>query len=287
MDLKRHPWPEAKAAAGLQARHVIDEWRPDVVIAIDDNAQEYAAKFYVNRPDIRVVFAGTNGSVAPYGYEDATNVTGILERKPLTALKEAFMQPGFANGRALRVVEIGDTSETVQLDHGYIAAFDWKPLRYVGAHLVETYDDWQRAILAARDEADVILITNYRRLSRSRDDRTLVPPREVVAWTEAHAALPMVGVDGFFVEDGGMLAIATSPFEQGEVAARMALRIIDQHTPPSNIPVDTTHQYVVLMRPDRMAAHHVVLPPLYEAFARATNNYFDGGESPAPANGGN
>jgi ABC-type uncharacterized transport system substrate-binding protein len=275
MDLKRHPWPESKKAAGIQARHAIDEWQPDVVIAIDDDAQEYAAKYYVNKPGISIVFAGTNGSVAPYGYDKANNVTGILERKPLPALKEALMQPGFSRKPSLRVVEICDASETVKLDHESISTFDWKPLRYVGAHLVNTFDDWKAAVLAADTYADVILSSNYRRLSRSSSDRTLVPPQEVLAWTEAHSKLPMVGVNAFFIEDGGMLAIATSPFEQGEVAARMARKIIEGKVSPATIPITSTHQYIVVMHAGRMAAHNISLPPLYEAFARATNNYVE------------
>ncbi len=275
MDLKRHPWPESKMAAGVQARHAIDEWRPDVLIAVDDDAQEYAAKYYANRPDIRIVFAGTNGSISPYGYDKADNVTGILERKPLTAIRDALIQIGFARNGPLRIVEICDASETVKLDHASIAAFDWKPLRYVGAHLVETFDDWQRAVLAADGEADVIMTTNYRKLSRSHIDRTLVPPDEVLAWTEQHSQLPVIGTNAFFVEDGGMLAIATSPFEQGETAARMARQIIDRGTSPRDIAVATTRQYIVLARPGLLARHHLVLPSLYEAFARATNNYFE------------
>lgn len=187
MDLKRHPWLESKQSAGVQARHVIDEWQPDVLIAIDDDAQEYAAKYYVNKPGIRtgirIVFAGTNGSVSPYGYDKAGNVTGILERKPLAALRDALLQLGLLTRGGMRIVEICDASETVKLDHEFIADFDWKPLRYTGAHLLKTYDEWQHAILAADREADVILTTNYRRLSRSATDRTLVPPGEVMAWT--------------------------------------------------------------------------------------------------------
>ena len=275
MDLKRHPWPESKAAAGTQARHAIDDWQPDVLIAVDDDAQAYAAKYYANKPGIKIIFAGINGSVTPYGYDAATNVTGILERKPLAALRDALMQMGRAHKGSLRIVEICDASETVKLDHEFIAAFDWKPLRYGGAHLVDTYDEWKQAILAASKEADVILTTNYRKLSRSATDRTLVPPDEVLAWTEAHSLLPLIGVNVFFVEDGGMLAVATSPFEQGETAARMAREIIDHNTLPASIQVASTHQYIVLMRPQQMAARHIQLPPIYEAFARATNNYFD------------
>lgn len=282
MDLKRHPWPESKIAAGIQARHAIDEWKPDVLIAVDDDAQQYAAKYYVNKPGIKIVFAGTNGSVSPYGYDRAANVTGILERKPLDAIRDGLLQIGFPHKGPLRVVEICDASETVMLDHVSIAAFDWKPLRYIGAHLVQTYGDWQQAVLAADREADVIITTNYRRLTRSATDRTLVPPEEVLAWTEAHSPLPVVGTNGFFVEDGGMLAIATSPFEQGDVSAHMARQIIDRRMSPSSIPVASTRQYIILARAGLLAEHHLQLPSLYEAFARATNNYFED-DSLAPA----
>src|SRR5262249_2168450 len=119
-----------------------------------------------------------------------------------------------------------------------------------------------------------------RRLRRSSNDRSLVPAREVMDWTAAHAPLPVVGVNSFFVEDGGMLAIATSPFEQGETAARMARRIIDRGVAPTTIPVASTRQDIVLARAGMLAQHGLTLPPLYEAFARATNNYF---EDDAPA----
>jgi len=59
---------------------------PDVLIAVDDNAQKYAAKYFVNHPRIKIVFSGINGSVQPYGYDTANNVTGILERNPFAHL---------------------------------------------------------------------------------------------------------------------------------------------------------------------------------------------------------
>jgi ABC-type uncharacterized transport system substrate-binding protein len=38
--------------------------------------------------------------------------------------------------------------------------------------------------------------------------------------------LPIIGVNGFTVEDGAKFAVATSPFEQGEIAAKMAVQIL-------------------------------------------------------------
>jgi hypothetical protein len=50
MDTKRHPSPEFKKSAGIAARNVIKSTQPDVVIAVDDDAQEYAAKYFINDP---------------------------------------------------------------------------------------------------------------------------------------------------------------------------------------------------------------------------------------------
>ena len=46
--------------AGIAAQHAIEVIRPNVIVAIDDNAQKYVAKQYVNNPDIKIVFAGIN-----------------------------------------------------------------------------------------------------------------------------------------------------------------------------------------------------------------------------------
>jgi ABC-type uncharacterized transport system substrate-binding protein len=282
MDLKRHPWSASRTQAGVQARRIIDEWKPELIIAIDDDAQQYAAKYYVNRPGIRIVFAGVNGAIEPYGYDKANNVTGVLERPPVQAMKEALLLA--AGGRkALRIMEISDDSENVKRDHEFMQKTDWAPVVHAGTETVGTFPAWQRAVLAAGGKADVIVTINYRQLRRSEEDVRLVPPEEVVRWTVEHATIPMVGINGFFVEDGGMLAIAKSPFEQGEAAAAMARKMLDDGVPAADIPVETPRQFVVLMRPQLMARHRMRLPEVYESFARATNSYYvDATQATAP-----
>jgi ABC-type uncharacterized transport system substrate-binding protein len=127
----------------------------------------------------------------------------------------------------------------------------------------------------ATGRTDFIIITDYRKLARSATDHSLVPPREVVQWTLEHSSIPVIGTNGSFVEDGGYLAIATSPFEQGEVAARMMLDIIEKGVTPQDIPLASTKEFIVFMRKKGMRDIGLSLPRLYESFARATNNYFD------------
>ncbi|TRZ57452.1 MAG: hypothetical protein D4S02_13695 [Rhodocyclaceae bacterium] len=277
MDLKRYPWPEYKKSAGLRARRAIEDFAPDVVIAIDDDAQKYAAMHYVGHPRIKIVFAGINGSIEPYGYDKASNVAGILERKQLSAVRLAINDAGIKGpgGQPPRILLIGDTSESVKSDMENIALFDWKPMTIAGKKLAQTFDDWQNIINSAEGQADIIITTNYRKLTRSKDSKELVQPDEIVRWTEKHSKVPLIGTNGFYVEDGGMMAIGTSGYEQGEEAAKMAIRIIDSGISPGSIPVVMNAQFVVYLRPALLQYHKITLPPLYEAFARATNSYME------------
>lgn len=277
MDAKRHPGKESKENAGKGARALIDSWRPDVVIAVDDDAQEYAAKYYVNRKDIRIVFSALNGGHDIYGYHKATNVTGILERKWYPAVKDAMLTiyPNGCKSGPVRVMNIGDTSESVQKDEKFLKAFGWSPVILVESRLVNTMGEWKKAVKDANAKADFIITDNYRKLLKEEGERALTKPGDVIHWTMKNTTIPLIGTNGFIVEDGGMLAIATSPFEQGEVAAKMAVQIVDQHVAPKDIPVVSTKQFVVYMNKKKLSERGIGLPGIYEAFARATNNYFE------------
>lgn len=273
MDTKRHPWKEYKENSGLSARQSIERWKPHVIIAIDDDAQEFVTRHYVNHPSIRIVFAGVNGGIDGYGFTGAGNVTGIFERKDLRALQEALLAFRWQRvGQGpLRFVHIGDNSSSVGHDEHFIRDFDWRPLVRLPSQLVGNFDDWKKAVRAAQDQTDFIVTSNYRKITRSAADRSLVPPTEIVAWTLANSRVPVVGTNGFFVEDGGEVAIGTSPFEQGEVAARMAIRLIGGQS-ATDIPHASTRQFVVYMRSAKLHQRGMQLPPLYEAFARAVNS---------------
>lgn len=73
-------------------------------------------------------------------------------------------------------------------------------------------------------------------------------PKDVLKWTTPRLKIPDIGCWGFFVEDGGMMSVAVSPYEQGEEAAKMAVRIIEEHIPPYKIDVKINNLYVVYMR---------------------------------------
>jgi hypothetical protein len=232
-------------------------------------------KEYLKDPKVSLVFAGLNGSVIPYGYHLAKNVTGIYERKPLASLRSMLSEIRDRNGKPLgkRIVHIGDRSSSVMEDSKEIEVANWAPFRLAASKHAGTFDEWKRAVAAASAEGDLILISNYQNILRQDGGNDFVSPAEIIEWTEANSRVPVVGMGGFLVEDGGMLAMGASGFEQGDMAARMTIAILDRGEPAKDIPQAMPRQYLVYMRQAVMEKRGLTLPDIYEAFSRASNNY--------------
>ena len=272
MDTKVHPDPAFKEKAGLAARQVIDQWKPDVVISVDDNAQEFAAKYYSNHSGIAIVFTGVNAGLAEYGYDRADNVTGVLERIPAASIVEGLRSVLYP-GRT-RIHHISDASETSLFVEQEMHGYDWSPFVVTESRLCETFPEWQAAVAQANASADILMTTHYHTLRRSAGEQTIVPPREVIRWTMQNTKIPVFSMWGFFVEDGGGLAFAVSSYEMGEEAARMAAAIAEKRQRPGDIPVAVGRQLLICAREKELQRFDLHLPVIYEAFARATGSYY-------------
>ena len=296
----------------IAALRTVKDLQPDVIIAVDDNAQKMVAKKFVDNPHIKIVFAGINGNIDIYGYHQARNVTGILERKPAAAIREMLLflaNMNAANGDgdiasginmiaslaapavtaaadratavdgkpanlSVRALFLGDSSHSVTIDAEYLASFDWSPVDYRGAEFVDTYADWQQQVLSIDSKTDFLLVSGYRRLKLAASD-DYAAPEDVMAWTEAHSPVPVIGMNVFNAAEGAGMSVGVSGYEQGEVAAGMALDILNKGTPIDTIPVQTSQQYILALRQPALDRRGIRLPKIFEAFSRVTNNYFE------------
>lgn len=278
MNTKNHPDKAYKIKAGTIARKVIEFVKPDVLLAIDDDAQEYVAQHYKNTPNMYVVHAGINALPSRYGYDNtAKNVVGILERLPIKGLSDAILE--FAAQKKMnapvKVSHVSDNSLIVQFDDFNMRSSpDWHPLILGKSFLCNTFDDWKKTILEADKNMDFMLISNYRKIARSKTDATLVPYKEVMKWAFEHSPVPIIGINGFVCEDGSAISIATSPFEQGEVAAEMALNLANGRKKIQDIANEQSQQYIVVIDESRLKKSGIILPGNYKAFAKAINKYF-------------
>lgn len=288
MDLKNHIGEDFQRRAQEAAHKLIQSWQPDVLILFDDLAQKLVGTQYVKQNEpIQVIFGGVSHSHEDYGYDGKDNVTGILERKPLQAIKAILERIAFARGFDLngpgtkpKVAFLGTRSYSINAEIGIYNTFDWSPLIWVAPTQVETYEQWLDSVKLLSRSADILLVSNYRKLSLKSGGNKLASSKEVMAATQQtfkrHGGrLPVVGMNYFNVEDGGALAVGTSPYEQGDIAAKMAIRVAREKMLAGQIDIVQSKQFIVAIRKKELDLWEIQLPPVYEAFARATDNYWD------------
>lgn len=284
MNLNESPDPTLPQTATSIALQMVKDWSPDIVMLFDDPAQKLVGTRLLNHPHIRIVYGGVNGRPEDYGYDKAPNVTGVLERKPLAALRDALVFIARARGFNLddkaaarpRLLWLTDSSDSASADFSDVDHFDWEPLEWLPPRRVDNFPAWQITVEAAHQEADLLLVTDYSQLrTEPGSDRYVTPPALIMRWTEDHARIPVVGGSTGIAADGGMLGIAASGIAQGERAARKALALIRGEKKPDDMPPEIPRNLAVGMRKAQAIRRHLAFPALYEAFARQTEGFYE------------
>lgn len=220
MDTKRHTDETFKQRAGESVKSVVAEWKPDVIIVADDNAQRYFAESYMGRDDVQIVGCGINAKPETYGYP-ATNATAILERPHF---RQTMAMLHRLVPQARRIGVLSDDSPT---SRGALQFMDDTSLdcRIVSREMVATFGEWKDAVRRLETTADAIAIYMYHTL-KSADSTESLEPTSVVRWTMDNSSLPVVGFFIFAVDDGALCGYLESGVEHGMRAGAIALEIL-------------------------------------------------------------
>ena len=220
MDTKRKTSEAWKVRAGTLAKERVAAFKPDVVIAADDNAQSYFAKDYVGHSRPQIVFCGVNAEASAYGYP-AANVTGILER-PFFVQSLELLRKIKKNVRTIALItDDGPTSDAIR---AYIKTLK-SPLRLLSLDQPSTFHEWQTLIAKYQETADAIGIIAYQTVKKTIGAESM-DPKEVMAWTIANTKRPTVGFFDFAMRDGVLCGIAESGEEHGLTAAEITIKIL-------------------------------------------------------------
>jgi ABC-type uncharacterized transport system substrate-binding protein len=231
LDTKRHParrWSEQRADeafARLQA------WKPDVVIACDDNAVRDLVVPHLLGGPWPVVFCGVNWDAGVYGLP-AQNVTGMIEVERVEDLI-ATLRP-HARGDRVGLIVLDTT--TGRRD---VAEYERQLGRQLTVRLVDDYAGWKRAFVALQDEVDMLLI---------KQNITGVPDWDLgdaIAFTQAATTIP-TGTTTEPIMRCVLVSFIKNPREQGRWAAAAARRILDGASPREIAPAANEESRVFL-----------------------------------------
>ncbi len=215
MDTKRNRAEEYKKSAALEAKALIESWKPEVVIASDDNASKYLIAPYYKGKELPFVFCGLNWDAGVYGFP-AKNITGMVEvaliPDMLTTLKP------YAKGD--RIGFIGYESTTARKEaRAYRKIFKLTMVeRYA-----RTFGEWKDHYRSLQGEVDLLLMHNATGMKDWNQgeaethilDCTTIPGGSISLLSKRLALVSYIKIGE----------------EQGEYAARAALQILGGKTP--------------------------------------------------------
>lgn len=237
MDTKRLPKDQHQGKAD-EALKLIADSKPDLVITGDDAALRYVGA-RLSGSSLPIVYLGINNNPRNYIVDEATNITGVLER-PLIQRNVALIRQLVPNLKRALLLFDGDLTsqvinEEIFVGRGVLRIGD------IEVELVRCYDfdAWQKQVEEAPRRYQAIWAGLYQTLRDSQGK--VVPDSQVINWTAKHSKLPVFGFWDFVIgPDKAVGGLVLSGKEQGQQAAEIAKQILFQRRSPGSIfPVNT------------------------------------------------
>ncbi|HSN92556.1 MAG TPA: ABC transporter substrate binding protein [Anaeromyxobacteraceae bacterium] len=221
MDTKRNQSEEFRKQAGEKARAAIEAFRPDLVIAADDNAVKYVLVQYYKNAKLPFVFCGVNWDASRYGLP-FSNATGMEEVALVKELLENLRV--YAKGKRVGFLTVDSETERIE-GPWYTKRLG---LSFTRESYVKTLADWKAEFARMQNEVDVLLLGNYSGINDWDE-------KEAAAFALANTRVPSGGMYDFMMPYS-MLGLVKVAEEQGIWSAKTAVKIL-QGTPPSKIAV--------------------------------------------------
>lgn len=248
LDSKRNKDPDFIKSMAQKAMQHIEQTKPDVVIACDDNASKYLVVPYLKDSQTPVVFCGINWTVKSYGYP-FSNVTGIVEISPIKQLIEQVTNTvdNPKHGIYLAPDVISQRKE-LELNKGLYA----KQGIQVRPHFVQNMTEWVQAYKQANNEADFIIIGN----NGGINDWDANLARE----TTNQFSRVFTVTNYEWMAPFAMLAMTKIAEEQGEWSAQSAMAILDGLA-ASQIPIVVNRRWNIYVNQQILQKSGVQLAP--------------------------
>jgi ABC-type uncharacterized transport system substrate-binding protein len=235
MDTKKNINGGVKKAE--EAYELYKQFRPDGVIAADDNAQSmFVLPYLKDQVTTPVMFCAVNAEPEEYGYP-ASNVSGILER--------AFIRESIAFAKQL-VPSIGtvgflskDSPAGRSIQKQVEAEADTYLTKVAGFKLVGTIKETLVVLEEYQKTSDALFITATNGILEV--DGNSLDNQQVTRIIAKSYKKPLIGANDFHVQYGVLCAVVKSGKAQGKIAAKLLLKAM-KGTPINQIPI-TVNKY--------------------------------------------
>ena len=220
LDTKKHLDKGPEKAQ--KAYDIYKQFKPDVIISVDDHAQSMFILPYIkDKHDTPVVFCGVNDDASQYGYP-TSQVTGILEKKHYKQSIHfvKLIVPEIAKIAVLYKENTSNITNVAQIKKeqpGYIV--DIKEFL-----AIKTQQELLKTLGRLEGQVDALMVLNLAGITGYGGRK--LGTVETMTFVSDNWPKPTIGASKREIEVGLLCAIAKSNKEQGLVAGQMAKDIL-------------------------------------------------------------
>jgi ABC-type uncharacterized transport system substrate-binding protein len=237
MDTKRKSSEQLKRESAREAMERIKAWQPHVVLATDDNAQEYVVA-KMKDTGVNFVFLGVNADPVEYNYINSNEnpggtITGSIERARFEQTVKLLQR--LSPGVRKIAIACDDGATGASVVQRITKQADSLGIEIVSSRRIGLFSEWKNYIESVQDTADALLVIVYHTLKD--DNGNAVEGDDVLKWTIDNSKLPDIGFWSWAVEGGLLCSEAISGYQQGHYAATVASYVLMGQS-PGDFPVD-------------------------------------------------
>ncbi|MGD9180715.1 MAG: ABC transporter substrate binding protein [Desulfobacterales bacterium] len=275
MDTKRkNTTPEAMKNEANIIFKQINEFKPEVLVVVDDNAFREVALPLADEKDLAVVFSGMNGQPESYNAKKrfmnnrarpGGNITGVYEKLYLVR-SMMVMQSAIPDLKGKKIVGITDYSPT---GNALAAQFeielknkpktiDWEHKR------VKNWKEYTSLIKKLNDDKKTRALYPMALSLKVSDTVTYTAP-EIFKWTVANSHKPEMALNYFFAKIGLFGGAAVDFKAMGLLAGKKAGQILNGEK-AGNLSIEDAPDYAIVFNLKRAKELGIEIPhPLLTA----------------------
>jgi ABC-type uncharacterized transport system substrate-binding protein len=234
MDTKHRSSPAWMEQVGRETRELIDTWQPDLVYTNDDDAQEHVTRYYVNA-DMPFVFSAVNADPETYGFVEATNVTGVLEREHFVETVHLLKEVA-PDVREVAVIVDDDAMWDPVVARMQEQQELLPEVTFVSWDVILTFEEYKQRMTELQETADAVGLIGIFHFKDAHGEN--VDYRDVLKWTAENSSLPDFTFWRDRISYGTLCAVTVSGYEQGLAAGNMARGILVGGRSPSSYAIE-------------------------------------------------
>lgn len=215
-----------------QAYALLERYRPQGIIAVDDNAQSlFVVPYLKDKVSTPVMFCGVNAKPGKYGYP-ASNVSGILERYHIGE-SLAFAKQLVPAVKTFSFIAKDSPTGKAALEQ-ILSEVTTYPLTFAGYRMPNTLRETTAMAEELNQQSDVLF--TYAMDGILDDQGKALPDSDVMPTLVQAFGKPVIGGSGYNIKYGRLCGVVKTGEEQGIMASQMLLKAM-QGTPVTQIPI--------------------------------------------------